>query len=105
MPSNERFKVVKVNCSSCGGNLRNHDILREFSTTWEDDEEGLDGGTDYQICQCKGCETIRFRNASWDTSEIDPGPQKRGRESFLTNDFAARGGPAAKLLVEYLGSR
>ena len=72
MPSNEQFKVVRVSCSSCGGNLRNHDILREFSTAWEDDDTGIEGGTDYQICQCKGCETVRFRKASWDASEIDP---------------------------------
>jgi hypothetical protein len=72
MPSNGEFKVIKVDCSNCGGNLRNHDILREFSTTWEDEETGIDMGTDYQICQCRGCETVRFRKASWDTSEIDP---------------------------------
>lgn len=61
-----------MTCTDCGGHARNHDILREFSNTWDDDESDVYGGATYQICQCKGCETVRFRKVYWDSIDWDP---------------------------------
>lgn len=72
MPGNTQSKVVKVTCIDCGGDPRNHDVLREFSNRWDDDESGECGGATYQICRCKGCETVRFREESWNSFDIDP---------------------------------
>jgi hypothetical protein len=72
MGPNAQPKIVKVTCTDCGGSPRNHDVLREFSDSWDDDENGEHGGATYQICQCKGCETVRFRKELWDTYDIDP---------------------------------
>jgi len=64
--------TVRVPCTECGGELRNHEVLRVFSTHWSDGENFEQGGTHFQICRCKGCEHIRFREESWSTMERDP---------------------------------
>jgi len=69
-------KVVKVTCIDCGGDDRNHDVLREIEIPWEEEEEEEDGGGEegvntFQICRCRGCETVRFRVESWDTLILD----------------------------------
>jgi hypothetical protein len=62
-------RVAKLPCIECGGGPRNHDIVREFEQTWstEDDQ----GATTYEICVCRGCETVRFRERAWDTMTLD----------------------------------
>jgi hypothetical protein len=62
---------VKVACDSCGGEPRNHDILSQHKTEWHDEINEEQGGTLYQICRCRGCEAIRFREESWSTHDID----------------------------------
>lgn len=72
MAQNAEPKVVKMTCVECGGGPRNHEILRECSNNWDDEGSGEHGGATYQICQCKGCETVRFRKVSWDSMDWDP---------------------------------
>lgn len=72
MAPNLKPKVVKVPCIDCGGYARNHDVVGEFLDKWDDDKSGECGGNTYQICQCKGCESVRFRKESWDTFTLDP---------------------------------
>jgi hypothetical protein len=67
MPEVKPLKVVKVTCTQCGGNACNHDVLREFETSWTDEEDGRQGRNTYQICRCRGCETVRFRIESWES--------------------------------------
>lgn len=62
---------VKIPCSNCGGEPRNHEVLREFVETWEDDENGERGECTFQICRCKGCDLVRFREGSWSTYDQD----------------------------------
>jgi hypothetical protein len=75
MPEVKPLKVVKVTCTECGGNARNHDVLREFKYEWIEEEEdeycGETFSINYQICRCKGCDTVRFRQESWDTITLD----------------------------------
>lgn len=54
-------KVVKMPCIDCGGSSKNHTVLAETSQTSTDDYGSPDGQTDYQICQCGGCDRISFR--------------------------------------------
>jgi hypothetical protein len=69
---NKKPAVVKVLCANCGGEPRNHEVLREFSESWDDEENQEQGGTTYQICQCRGCERLRFRQESWSTYDRNP---------------------------------
>lgn len=71
MPEVKPLRVVKVTCTQCGGNDCNHDVLREFEYEWSEDEDGEHGGSTYEICRCKGCDTVRFRHEYWDTLNID----------------------------------
>src|SRR5262245_36541213 len=69
-------KAVRIPCSECGGGYRQHDVLYEHQ---EDlgDEHYRAWGT-YQICKCRGCEKVRFREATsseddrdYDTGELN----------------------------------
>lgn len=60
----ELQKTVKIQCLSCGGQPTNHSILRDYEYQWTTDECRGDGH--YQICQCKGCDNIRFRHIHCD---------------------------------------
>jgi hypothetical protein len=55
-------QTVKLTCSQCGGRPRNHRVLREHVDKWFDDDAMVGGQNSYQICQCLGCEAIRFRH-------------------------------------------
>lgn len=56
----ENSKVVKIQCITCGGQPKNHSILKNHEYTWDTEDDR--GGGNYQICQCLGCESIRFRH-------------------------------------------
>src|SRR6266540_774323 len=65
-------RVVRIPCANCGGDPRNHEVLSEVPETWNDDENHEQGGTMHQICRCRGCDTVRFRQESWSSYEYDP---------------------------------
>ncbi len=60
-----------VPCTGCGGNPRNHHILKEYADHWEEEEAGIAGVSIYQICKCAGCDHIRFRIESSHSEDID----------------------------------
>ena len=64
--------VVKVPCTECGGSPTNHKILFREKRPWQDEESGENGAIEYQVCECQGCNTIRFRVDSWDTFNLGP---------------------------------
>jgi len=64
-------ELVKINCPECGGGARNHRVLYEHRTGWQDDEMGIWKEDEYQICQCAGCDAVRFRWTSWFAEDID----------------------------------
>jgi hypothetical protein len=64
--------VVKVKCPDCGGGFKNHVVLCEHTKTWADNENQEHGATTYQVCQCQGCDEVRFRVDDWSTYYIDP---------------------------------
>jgi hypothetical protein len=58
-----------IPCSSCGGNRRNHHVLKEYINRWGN--EDIQGESVYQICKCAGCNDIRFRIESSNSDDID----------------------------------
>jgi hypothetical protein len=66
-----KLKSVRIPCSNCGGDPKNHEVIREYSKEWEIEEAGMYGKNTHQICKCAGCDTIRFRSYSWDSEDID----------------------------------
>ena len=62
---------VKVACSNCGGQPRDHQVLREFSDDWHDRENEEMGGQTYQICKCQDCSHVCFRQETWSTYDRD----------------------------------
>jgi len=69
-------KIVRVHCPKCGGGYRNHQILESHYNNWSDGDkhgdEHVSGSDHYQICQCLGCDTVRFRHTSWFSEDYDP---------------------------------
>jgi hypothetical protein len=58
-----------IPCSSCGGNRRNHHVLKEYINKWGNEE--IQGESVYQICKCAGCNDIRFRIESSNSDDFD----------------------------------
>jgi hypothetical protein len=65
------LKTAKLPCGDCGGAPRNHDIVGEYETSWQEEEIGEQGGITHEICICRGCDTVRFRQVIWDTMDTD----------------------------------
>jgi hypothetical protein len=59
--------IVKTQCLNCGGQPKNHSILKNYAYHWDSVDDR--GGGNYQICQCNGCEAIRFRYTYWNEAE------------------------------------
>ncbi len=62
-------QVIKIKCTECGGGDRNHLVLKDYS--YNDSDEHVSYGGTYQICQCQGCESIRFRKSTWHSEDFD----------------------------------
>jgi hypothetical protein len=66
MDKTEELETVKIACANCGGTPKNHLVVKEFQVV-QSDKDGFElSGEIYQICQCKGCDSIRFRKSAWD---------------------------------------
>lgn len=69
--SEETKKVVKVECDECGGGPRNHEVLVEHEESGEHPEAPIWWKWTYQICKCRGCDTVRFRRVHLFSEHID----------------------------------
>ena len=69
--STPESQKVKVACSNCGGQPRDHQVLREFSDDWHDRENEEMGSETYQICKCQDCNHVCFRQETWSTYDRD----------------------------------
>ena len=57
-------KELDVICTECNRETR-HLVLQSFYDYWQSDDDPryyVDGGTDYQIIECKGCRTRVSKN-------------------------------------------
>ncbi|EZP82038.1 hypothetical protein BV97_02061 [Novosphingobium resinovorum] len=78
---------VKSHCNSCLG-VKNHTIIHVEVTRWEeilDEEEGIsiDGGDQWTLLRCLGCDAVRLRHQSWFSEDSD----ERGRPNINTEWF------------------
>lgn len=73
-------KTVKVPCSGCGGGYKNHVVHFTMERPWDDEEMGAGGADTYEIVECEGCDTLRFRHLSWNSS----GPFDEDMDAPLT---------------------
>ncbi len=71
-------RLIKILCSNCGGGQTNHCILKEHDNNWNDADENdpsagydIQGGGTYQIIECQGCSSIRFRQTTWCSEDFD----------------------------------
>jgi hypothetical protein len=63
---------IRITCDNCGGDLRNHVVLQEYTHSWGNDDACIYGNSTYQICQCAGCDGIRYRTESSCSEDQDP---------------------------------
>ena len=63
---------ISIPCSSCGGSRRNHRVIKDYIDQWRNEDDSVFGQSVYQICQCAGCDSVRFRIESWNSDDIDP---------------------------------
>jgi hypothetical protein len=64
--------TIRIRCDNCGGGARNHVILQEYTHRWGNDDACIYGESTYQICQCAGCDSIRYRTESSCSEDQDP---------------------------------
>jgi hypothetical protein len=63
---------VRIPCTRCGGDPRNHVVLKEYVDSWEVEDAGISGVSVYQICKCAGCDDVRFRTEFSSSEDWDP---------------------------------
>lgn len=63
---------IRITCSNCGGAPTNHLVLQEYRHKWSNDDACIYGETAYQVCQCAGCDEVRFRMESSCSEDQDP---------------------------------
>jgi hypothetical protein len=64
------LRTRKAHCNACGGE-RNHHVLHADKTRWEAEEDGVTGGTNYEMLKCAGCDKVVLREHEW-CSEQEP---------------------------------
>jgi len=67
MSAADQKPLVKVPCSNCGGGKKNHKVHFKTERRWVNENAGIEGIDRYEIVECVGCETLRFRQTSWDS--------------------------------------
>jgi hypothetical protein len=72
-----KYKGIKqkIHCNNCGRNT-NHDCLFRKTTVWDDDlgdGASIQGGDDYRMIQCCGCDFVSLYMESWFSEETDYG--------------------------------
>lgn len=71
MSTPEIPRIVRAPCDNCGG-VRNHVVLKEHLEQWREEDSGWWERSLFQICQCQGCDTIRFRVESTNPGDVGP---------------------------------
>gem|GEM_PF-2762685 len=55
---------IKAHCNICNGE-KNHEILHQEKTYWDDYECGMKGDDTYETLKCMGCDNIKLRHVSF----------------------------------------
>lgn len=64
----------KAHCNRCGGDTR-HVVLYRHETRWSADDAAVSGWDTYEVLECAGCESIRFRHTTFDDADYEAEPQ------------------------------
>jgi len=62
---------IKIYCNKCQQETW-HDILFFKDYRWSDDEYPIDGGGDYTVAECRGCESVSYQERSWFSEDVKP---------------------------------
>lgn len=62
---------TRAHCNVCSGE-KNHVILHQEKTTWEDHEHSVSATDTYSTLQCAGCDTIKLRHVNWFSEDDEP---------------------------------
>src|SRR5262245_32645076 len=89
-------KPLKLPCATCGGLATNHELMTAHAVE-EPEESGVRSGTDYQICRCAGCESVRFRQRWWGIDTNDENPTVVESEDIYPNPKPPRRRAAPEL--------
>ena len=65
----KKKQPIGVACNSCGRRT-NHDVVVAHSKNGEEEGWGW-WAIEYQVLRCLGCDTISFRESSWNSENID----------------------------------
>lgn len=78
----EQGKEVRVQCRECGRET-NHTVCAsaEFESEYSERDFSITSWDEYQVIECKGCQTVSFRHRSRDTEDTDHDPDTE--EEFL----------------------
>jgi len=68
-PDDSKSKTASLPCAECGGGHRSHDVLKEHDEDLGSEEYRAWGK--YQICKCRGCGTVRFRESTSSEDDYD----------------------------------
>lgn len=67
--------IEKSHCNTCKLSS-NQEILFSHEETYRDDDGDFFGSVKSQILKCSGCDTVSFREVSWNTEDYDPETKK-----------------------------
>ena len=68
--SAEETKSTKAHCNRCGP-LRSHEIIGVHRRSWHDRRDHVDGGSDFEMIKCCGCDEVSLRETRWNSECVD----------------------------------
>jgi uncharacterized protein DUF4145 len=63
-------EIVSLPCPECGGGKRNHLTVAHYEWTVRDPLGNPQRHSSSRICQCQGCETVRYVQNRWEEGDI-----------------------------------
>jgi len=55
----QKLSTARISCEKCGGD-RNHRVVKQHEEKFEDPEAAYWEVDRYQVCKCRGCDSVRF---------------------------------------------
>lgn len=65
------LKTVKIECDECGGGYRNHEVVAKYELSGGNEDVGMYWHSAYEICKCRGCDSVRFRRSTSNSDDYD----------------------------------
>ncbi len=94
-------KITNATCRTCRRGT-SHDVLAEIEDEHEQDfgeESPVSWGEDYRILRCRGCATVCFEEARWNSTEVAPDDSPWLNQTFYPAPNEGRGFPFEGILL------